>query len=179
MVKTALRIILVVMGVILVGIIAVTLFGLTLPREHSAVVTARFSVPVDTMWGMFADHEREAEWREDIDRIERVEDLDGHPVWREYYARGMMDLADLEIVPGEKIVREIVNNDGGFGGTWTTTLVAVDSMTTEVTVRETGYVDNPFFRVLLRYVYGVDATIHGYLTMMGQALGVQPEFADR
>ncbi|HZR23586.1 MAG TPA: hypothetical protein VFA59_08375 [Vicinamibacterales bacterium] len=71
----------------------------------------------------------------------------------------------LENQPPTRLVTRVTEKEKNFGGTWTTTLGA-----NTVTITEDGWVANPIFRFVSRFVMGHHATMDGILTSVANQL---------
>ncbi len=178
---------------ILLILLMLYIYGLTTPENHEANRTILIAAPFDTVWALLSDHSTEVLWRTDLESIVRMDDRDGNPVWREVYSSGegmlmmdteilmplnsiMTDSLDQSITPYQliegRLVREIVDEGMGFGGTWTITVLEV-AEGTRVQVVENGYIDSPFFRAVMHIFYSPTDTIDRYLEMLAGYLGTE------
>jgi hypothetical protein len=75
----------------------------------------------------------------------------------------------LENSPPHKLVTRVKESEKNFGGTWT---IAIDPIPagSRVTVTEDGWVANPIFRFVSRFVMGHHATMDGLLTQVAKTL---------
>lgn len=78
-------------------------------------------------------------------------------------------MADEERAPS-LLVGRIASTDVPFGGTWTFQ-VAPDGSGARVTITERGWVSNPIFRFVSRFVIGETATMDTYLRALGKRFG--------
>jgi hypothetical protein len=64
---------------------------------------------------------------------------------------------------------------GAFGGTWTYEL-ASDGTGTRISVTEAGWISNPIFRFMSRFLFGYYGSLDKYLKALGSRFGetVQP-----
>jgi len=126
--------------VILVAIVAViAAIGATLPREHTAGRTAQFTHPPQDVWA----------------RI--IEATSTSPV--------PVDV--LESRPPHLLVTRVKESEKMFGGTWTIAVAPTAGGST-VTITEEGWVANPIFRFISRYVIGHHATMDSLLRQVSQ-----------
>jgi hypothetical protein len=59
-----------------------------------------------------------------------------------------------------------------WGGTWTTEITAAPGGST-MRITEDGYVNNPLFRFLSRFVFGYSDTLDSYMKSLGAKFGEQ------
>lgn len=154
------------------GVIALmAIVGLLLPQDHVASRSARYRQPPDAVWGTITDTPASVAWRGDLRSVERLADRDGHAVWKEIDRHGdSMTLETLEEAPPHRLVRRIVDTGLPFGGTWTFEIVPQEGGAL-VTITERGFVRNPIFRFLARFVFGYTSTLDAYLKALGKKFG--------
>jgi uncharacterized protein YndB with AHSA1/START domain len=166
----------IVVGVLVVGVLAVVAVGATLPKEHVAARRVTLAVGPAEVWAALTDVAAYPSWRP---RVRGVEVLGTEPLrWRETGRDGKITFELAEADEPRRLVTRITDESLPFGGTWTYVLAPAGQGTT-VTVTEHGEVRNPLFRFVSRYVMGHTATIDGYLTALGGRFGqaVTPESA--
>lgn len=173
--KRILRWVLVVAAVLVALFVLMAASGMMLPQGHVAVVTAEYGQTPEAVWAVMTDFQEAPAWREGVDRMERLPDRDGRPVWRESGARGGMAFEVTEVDPPRRLVTTIVE-DLPFGGRWIFEVEPAPAGS-RVTITEEGEVYNPLFRFMSRFVFGHDATAKGYLRSLGRRFGeeVEPE----
>ena len=155
--------------VVVVGIVLV--IGVLLPKNHVALRTARFSQPPEIVWKAIADFGASTSWRPDIQRVERLQNHEGRPVWCEIDEHGKgITYEVLDSIPPYRLVRRIADPKLPFGGTWTMEIEASNGGST-VTITESGEVYNPLFRFVSRFIIGHTASIDGYLRALGKKWG--------
>jgi hypothetical protein len=142
--------------------IIVSAIGALLPRDHIAARTLVVHQPPDMVWSVISDFPAAPSWRKDVMRVERGPDQHGHPVWIEHRSNGILPMEVVEADVPSKLVTRIADPHMPFGGTWTYRLTS-DSGGTKLTIIEEGWVSNPIFRFVSRFVMGHHATIDTYL----------------
>lgn len=140
--------------------------GLFLPRRHTVSRQVVIQQPREVIWARIVDFASQAAWRPDVKRPVRLDDLNGHEVWRE---AGDLALETVELTSPSRLVRRVVPNRM-FGGAWTVTLQQAPGGT-EVAVTEHGEVYHPLFRAVSRFVIGHDRSVTGYLTNLARSCG--------
>ncbi len=156
-----------------VTVVAVAVFlaiaaGNSLPHTHTVTVTRLFSAPVEDVWDLVADFERQVRWRPDLTSVERGDDHDGHAVWIETYkGRQVMRFTTLERVEPRRLVRQIIDVRGPFSGRWEIDIEPFGGAT-QLTITETGRIDNPIARLVMKRVMGEDTYIKSYLDALAR-----------
>ena len=79
----------------------------------------------------------------------------------------------LDSTPPSRLVTRVTEAEKNFGGTWTIDIAPVATGAT-VTITEDGWVANPIFRFVSRFVIGHHATMDGVLTQMAKILDEEP-----
>ncbi len=154
--------------VVLVALLVVV--GLFLPRDHVASRSAVYDAPPERIWAVLADPAKAPEWRTGLKSVEALAPLDGKRRYREVTGFGAVTyLVEEERAPA-RLVGRIADEGLGYGGSWTWEL-AREGDRTRVTITERGFVTNPVFRVLARFVFGYEKTMAVYLEDLGRRLG--------
>lgn len=95
----------------------------------------------------------------------------GKLAWREKYKNGQSIPFEVQQSDSpKKMVIRIADPKLPFGGTWTFSLVPV-AESTELTITEDGYITNPVFRFMARFVLGYHKTLDDYLLGLKKAMG--------
>jgi uncharacterized protein YndB with AHSA1/START domain len=149
--------------VALVGVGGVLLIGGALPENHEATLERVVPGSSSEVWDVVTTVERFPEWRPGVDRVERLEDRNGLPAWREEGSGGSLTLSVVWLERPDRLVVRVADDDGAFGGSWTYDLSPADERGTRVTITEQGHVDSPLFRFVSRYVMGHERTLRRYL----------------
>jgi hypothetical protein len=78
--------------------------------------------------------------------------------------------------PPRRQVTRVKDTEKMFGGTWTITVTPTATGGT-LTITEDGWVGNPIFRFVSRYVIGHHATMDGMLKEVAKKFGEEPELS--
>ncbi|HXO84909.1 MAG TPA: SRPBCC family protein [Gemmatimonadales bacterium] len=169
--------VLIVLGAVLGLVALMTLIGAFVPRDHRATSTITLHQAPDSVWKVIRDFGGIPAWWPAIKESVRQPDKDGHEVWRQKMSGWDVPLIVIESTPGRRLVTQIDTSGGGaFGGTWTYELVPDSGGATKISVTEAGWIGNPIFRFLSRFVFGYYGSLDGYLKALGKHFGetVQP-----
>ncbi len=156
--------------IILVTAAVVIGVGTLLPERHVATRTLTLARTPDTVWTALTDSALQLRWRPDLLGLDRLPDRAGRPVWRERSSDGTLVLETTEALRPVRLVRTIVDDGGPFGGTWEYALRRVPEGA-ELTITERGFVRNPAFRFLARFVFGYTRTLDGQLERLAAWFG--------
>jgi uncharacterized protein YndB with AHSA1/START domain len=155
-----------VVGGALGGLVALALLvlavGFLSPVRHSATLSRVVAGTPQEVWDVITGVEDFGSWRTDIDRAVRLEPIEGWPAWREEGPSGSLTFAMSGVEPPHRLMTRIVDEGLPFGGTWTYVLEP-SAEGTRVTVTEDGFVGNPIYRLVSRFVMGYEATLTTYL----------------
>lgn len=164
--------ILVLLGV-LVAVVAIAFtVGARLPQDHLAAVRARFAVPPDSVFAALTDVEAYPKWRKDVKSVSRLPDRAGHTVWRETAGSGVLDYEATVAIRPNRVVNSIITKDAGFSGRWIFQILP-DSTGSTLTITEEGTVQQPLFRFMQRYVFGMTASMETFMRALGGRFGEQ------
>ncbi|MEW6684113.1 MAG: SRPBCC family protein [Nitrospirota bacterium] len=148
--------------VVLIGVVVGV--GALLPEKHRASESSRFRVGAEQLWEIITNFGAYSTWRSGLSGVERLPDMNGHPVWKETDSHNEgIPYETVESVPNKRLVRRIADPNLPFGGTWTFDLETTPEGVT-LTIVEDGEVYNPIFRFVSRFIMGHTKNIHGYLS---------------
>lgn len=148
---------------------AVAAIGLILPRDHVASTSTRINAPPESVWQVLVNVSDYPQWRPDVRSVD-VLSTEGALRWREQTRQDGITFERLEEQPPRRLVTRIADESLPFGGTWTYEL-APDAPGTRVRITERGYVTNPIFRFMARFVFGHHRTQEDFLRALGRRFG--------
>jgi len=148
--------------------------GLTIPRRHIARRTARYARRPEEVYAAITAYEELPQWQPGVARVEILPPRAGKARYRTHGKFGAMTLVVEEAVPPRRVVGRIDEPELGFGGTWIYEIAPVDGGAT-LTITEDGFISNPIFRALARFVFGYHRTMEGYLRGLGRKFGEATE----
>jgi hypothetical protein len=136
-------------GLVVAGLAAlaaiVALVGTQLPRDHVASRTLRVRRPPEEVW----------------------------PVVTRLMASSSVPVDVIEHDPPRRLVSRVKETEKMFGGTWTVVSAPVPDGSA-LTITEDGWVANPIFRFVSRFIVGHHATMDGILKNVAKELGEAP-----
>jgi len=163
--------------VLLSLVILVTVIGWLLPRDHVATRIGRYGQPPETIWKAITDVDAMPSWREGLKSVVHLPDRNGLPAHLEITSDGKIPFETVEMTPPQKLVTRIADPKLPFGGTWTFEIAPVaDGATLRITER--GYVTNPFFRFMSRFVFSQTSTMETYLKSLAKKFGEEPRIGE-
>jgi Polyketide cyclase / dehydrase and lipid transport len=164
--------------VVLVGVlILITLIGWLLPKNHVATRIGCYRQSPEVIWKAITDVDAMPSWREGLKSVQHLPDRNGLPVHLEITSSGKLPMETIEMTPLQKLVTRIADPKLPFGGTWTFEIApATDGATLRITER--GYVANPFFRFMSRFVFSQTSTMESYLKSLAKKFGEEPRIGE-
>ena len=139
------RWVLIIVGGLVLLIVIVAAIGATLPRTHTASRTLRVRRPPQEAWTAITQAMTTSDVPVDI----------------------------VENDPPRKLVSKVKETEKMFGGTWTVAVAPLENGST-VTITEDGWVANPIFRFVSRFVMGHHATMDSMLKSVAKNFGEEP-----
>lgn len=154
---------------VVVGVpLLMILVGMTLPRDHVAGVSIVLRQPAESVWTVVRDFGAVPQWWPAVRSTERVTAPDGRERWRQISGSGAMTILIEEEAAPHRLVSHIESPPGApFGGAWIYE-IAPEGDGSRVTVTERGWVANPLFRFLSRFVFGHYRTLESYARALGR-----------
>jgi hypothetical protein len=137
-------------GGLVVVVAGIAMIGLMLPRTHKANRTLRIGRSPAEVWPALMQATQASSTPVDV----------------------------LESTPPHRLVTRVTEAEKNFGGTWTVAIAPVPDGST-VTVTEDGWVENPIFRFVSRFVIGHHATMDGVLTQVAKSLNEEASLSGR
>jgi uncharacterized protein YndB with AHSA1/START domain len=166
---------LIVMGTLAIVFALMAIVGLFVSREHRATSSITLRQPADSVWKVVRDIGGTPAWFSAMEKSERLPDRNGHEVWREKMSGFDVPIIVLESTPSRRLVTQIdPQARAAFGGTWTYELIP-DSGGTRVSVTETGWIGNPVFRFMSRFLLGYYGSLDKYLRALAKRFGETAE----
>ena len=156
-------------AVLVVVIAAVAVIGLLLPRDHVATTTAHIDAPPDSVWRALTDVSDYPRWRTGVKSVD-VLSTEGALRWREHTSDGTITFERAEEEPPRRLASRISDETLPFGGTWTYDLEP-ETNGTRLTITERGYVTNPIFRFMSRFIFGHHRTQEDFHHALGRRFG--------
>jgi uncharacterized protein YndB with AHSA1/START domain len=160
---------LIIIGVLVAVVAIVAIIGTMLPRDHVASTSATIPAPPESVWHAITDVAAAPQWR-DVKSVE-ILSRDGEKFrWREVGGFGPITFEQQEAVAPRRFVSRVADTDQGFGGTWTYEIEPAANAS-RVTITERGFVTNPLFRFMSRFVFGYHGAQESYLRALGKKFG--------
>jgi uncharacterized protein YndB with AHSA1/START domain len=164
-----------IIGAVVVGfVLVIVLIGALLPRDHVASVTAKIAAPPAAVWSAIVQPDAFPTWRGDVRRVEMLTSTATGPSWREYTRNGTLTMGIEQSEPPRRVVTRILDQNLPYGGVWEYDIAPDGANESRVTITERGWVSNPLFRFVSRFVMGQTSSMDGYLRSLGKHFGAEP-----
>jgi uncharacterized protein YndB with AHSA1/START domain len=167
----------IVIGIVLAVFALVAVIGALVPRDHVAGASITVRQPPESVWKVVRDLGGVPSWWSEMKSSVRGSGSDGRERWsQEVNGFTLVGVVDAD-EPPRKLVTRIESAPGApFGGNWTYEVAAVPGGS-RVTVTERGWIGNPLFRFMARFIFGYYRSQEGYLRALGKRFGedVMPE----
>lgn len=158
-------------AVLIVIIAVMAAIGAFVARDHVAGSSIVLRQSPDNVWRVVRDQDGITEWwpamRTSVHRVR----ADGKDCWNQDLSGNKMTFVIEADEPPHRLVTRIEPGPGApFGGSWTFE-IAPNGAGSRVTVTERGWIANPIFRFLARFVFGYHRTQESYLLALGKRFG--------
>ena len=157
--------------------VLIAVIGALLPRDHVATRIGRYHQTPDAIWKAITDVDAMPSWRDGLTSVEHLPDSNGLPAHLEITSNGKIPFETMEMTPPQKLVTRIADPKLPFGGTWTFEIAPVAHGAT-LRITERGYVTNPFFRFMSKFVFGQTSTMETYLKSLAKKFGEEPRIGE-
>jgi hypothetical protein len=158
-------------------VVLIVVIGALLPRDHVATRIGRYHQPPDAIWKAITDVDAMPSWREGLKSVEHLPDSKGLPAHLEITSDGKIPFETMEMMPPQKLVTRIADPKLPYGGTWTYEITPTPEGAT-LRITERGYVTNPFFRFMSKFVFGQTSTMETYLKSLAKKFGEEPRIGE-
>lgn len=146
-----------------------------MPREHRAQVSRLIDAPQQRVWSLISDLPGSTAWLTSVASVKPLSPEHGHEVAGVVdRSGGSLVSVTLESHAPERLVREVRDPGGMFGGTWTFELTAQGSKTM-IGITENGWIAFAPFRAIQRFFIGFDTTMNAYLDDLARAARKPPQ----
>jgi uncharacterized protein YndB with AHSA1/START domain len=156
-------------GVLVLIVAVVVIVGYMLPRDHVASTTATIPAPPDSVWEALTNVGDYPRWRPGVRSVDALSSA-GAVRWREHTSDGDITFERTEEQRPRRLGTRITDETLPFGGSWTYEL-APEGSGTRLTITERGYVTNPLFRFMSRFVFGHHRTQEDFQRALGRRFG--------
>lgn len=149
-----------------------------LPEEWKTTRIGRFQTPMEDVWKVVIDLEKQAEWWPALARVEKQPDTRGHAVWKEVFTDGeTRTLETVETLLNRRFIRCVVDQDGPYGGCVIFEISGRDDGSA-LTMTESLRIRDPLFRLTRSRSGRIAARLDGYLLALGEHFGNVPRLGN-
>lgn len=144
------------LGVILLLVGVLGVWGSLLPVTHTASLSVELSRPRAEVWKMLDDVAAFPQWLPGIDKVEMLPEREGRRVFRQTQGRNSFVLEETVKREPEIVTRTITDENKMFSGHWEHRFEDLGGGRTRLTVTEEGTVNSPIPRAIMRLAVGYD-----------------------
>jgi hypothetical protein len=146
-------------------------WGRGMPRDHRASSSITLVAPADSVFALIVDIPRTPSWWREMQSVKRITGTRRASYEQVLRGSGAVRIEMTSMNYGEQLVTTILNDQQqDWGGKWTYR-VERSAAGTEVTITEEGWVESPFFRVVMKLRGGPHKSIDSYLRSLGAHFG--------
>jgi uncharacterized protein YndB with AHSA1/START domain len=163
--KTALRILLSLVTVLVLVGGGIYLDGTMLPVDHTTSITGTIAAPPAKVFALITDVGLAPTWRPAVKAVTVLPLVNGRDHWIEDLGHGetMTFLATETKAPTSREVL-LYDPEATFGGTWLYELSPGPTPnTTTLKITETGFIKPPLYRFMMRHVFGMTRNLDQYM----------------
>ena len=157
-----------IVGVIVVLFVALARIGRGIPVEHTATSIIRIDAGMARVFEAIADIASHPSWAKGTDKVEMLPEKDGMQVGRVRQGRNSFVLMRTRCDAPTLLERTISDDHKAFSGTWLYRLSPLPSTLPgregcEVKLTETGRVNMPIARAMMKHFFGYHVYTHKHL----------------
>jgi hypothetical protein len=162
---------------ILVAIFAIIMvIGVFLPRYHRVRREIDIQQTEDVVWRTITDYASIPSWHKEVVKVERLDERNGHEVWRETYLGNYPITLETTVAEApHRLVRYIADERGPFTGRWEFDVTST-AAGCHVAITEFGDIANPFFRFMARLFMNPATYLEMYLIALAARFGEEAKF---
>ncbi len=168
--KTLLRVILVILGILVVIVLGAYADGAMMPLEHTVSVSGVVAASPEKVFARIIDIAAGSTWRPEVKNVTVLPKDNSRDAWIEDLGSGQtMKFLAITTVPPDAsghAIRVVKLDDPGaqYGGVWTYDLSPGPTPgTTNLTITEAGYINPPIYRFMMAHVFGTTKNLQEYM----------------
>ncbi|MBT4837615.1 MAG: SRPBCC family protein [Methylococcales bacterium] len=159
---------------LIILIAVIYLIGSKIKPEYSAYATTTISKELKTIWDFTTDFKNTANWSDYINKVEILNDPrlgdEGKITWLEHYDNFIIKLECTDYVDYEYTEVLMLEPDLVAGTSWRIEFKAIDSSSTNVSIKISGQIKNNFLRFFKKLFNSYDRDAQVMLEQMKNAV---------
>lgn len=172
--KTLLRVLLSIVGVIALIILGAYADGATMPVDHTVSVSGVVAASPDKVFARITNIAAAPSWRPEVQSVQVLPKDNTRDAWVEDLGHGMtMKFLAVTTAPPDPTghaLREVKLDDPTYGGVWSYELSPGPTPnTTNLKITEKGYIIPPIYRFMMAHIMGPTKNLQDYLDHMQAA----------
>ncbi len=170
--KTLLRVVLSLLGIIVIVVLVAFADGATLPVDHSVSVSGIVNAPPAAVFARITDVASAPSWRPQVQSVQVLPKDNGRDVWMEDLGHGVkMSFLATTTAPvnasGHAVRIVKLTGDPSYGGVWTYDVTPGPTPnTTTLKITEDGFINPPLYRFMMAHIFGPTKNLDDYMRAM-------------
>ena len=161
-------------AIVVTLIIGLLSFSFFIPKEKTTEISITVQQPFFLVWAAITDHYEEPKWRNNIDTIIQLDNIERDPVWREFYTNGdSITWRIITEVSNKLLVQQIIDHPIYENTFWAININTKPEGTTIQIVKEQ-HINNSIQR-LIHYFDPIDYDLKLYLSQLYTKLNTPQE----
>ena len=164
--------------VVVVFVVGMTRIGKGIPVEHTATSFIRIGAPAAQVFEAIADIASHPSWAKGTTGVEMLPEKDGKQMARMRQGRNAFVLMRTRCEPPNLLERTISDDHKHFSGTWLYRVKEAEATLPgregcEVKLTETGRVNMPLARAMMKYMFGYHLYTNKHLESLAAKFGTR------
>ncbi|MFL2746005.1 MAG: hypothetical protein ACJ0A9_01605 [Dehalococcoidia bacterium] len=137
--------------IVLITIFSLMIISKSVSEQYAVSSMAYYNCDLKKLWDLATDFANQATWRTGVIKIEKISDVSGRNIWKEFNSNGqVMKIETLEYSPMRRVVRRLINENEGGEIIWIYDFAEVGEIST-LTVSEEGKLLNPILKLISKF----------------------------
>lgn len=137
--------------IVLITIFSLMIISKSVSEQYAVSSMAYYNCDLKKLWDLATDFANQAAWRTGVIKIEKISDVSGRNIWKEFNSNGqVMKIETLEYSPMRRVVRRLINENEGGEIIWIYDFAEVGEIST-LTVSEEGKLLNPILKLISKF----------------------------
>jgi len=157
---------------ILITVFIIMIVSKLVSEQYEASSMAYYNCDLKKLWDLVTDSANQAAWRTAIIRVEKLSDISGRNIWKEFNSNGqVMKIETSEYSPMRRLVRRLINENQDGEIIWIYDFAEVGEVST-LTVSEQGKMLNPILKLISKFNSSKSEVLNMYFQDIANELKV-------
>ena len=137
--------------IVLITIFSLMIISKSVSEQYAVSSMAYYNCDLKKLWDLATDFANQAAWRTGVIKIEKISDVSGRNIWKEFNSNGqVMKIETSEYSPMRRLVRRLINENEDGEIIWIYDFAEVGEVST-LTVSEQGKLLNPILKLISKF----------------------------